>query len=242
VTIGGVFSGVGGLELGLEAAGLGPVVWQVEIDPYCRSVLEMHWPDVYREVTDVRDAGRATLPRADLICGGFPCQDISSGNPRGAGLDGDRSGLWWEFERVLDELRPSWVVVENVAGNSSRWVPSVGQRLERLGYQTLPVPLEARFLGAPHRRGRVFLVAHADRISLRQLQQRLSARPPHRVPAQAQPEHVADGGWPTRSELRRADDGVPGRVVDRQLRALGNAVVPQCAEVIGNVIQILEGE
>jgi DNA (cytosine-5)-methyltransferase 1 len=81
VTIGSLFSGIGGLELGLERAGLGPVVWQVEIDPWCRRVLEKHWPDADRSVCDVREAGSTTLEPVDLVCGGFPCQDLEGASP-----------------------------------------------------------------------------------------------------------------------------------------------------------------
>lgn len=105
LTIGSLFSGIGGLELGLERAGLGPVLFQCEIDPYCRAVLAKHWPHVTR-YRDVRTVRGSTLPSVDLLCGGFPCQDVSSAG-KGAGLDGDRSGLWFEFRRLVDECEPS---------------------------------------------------------------------------------------------------------------------------------------
>jgi DNA (cytosine-5)-methyltransferase 1 len=156
LTIGSLFSGIGGFELGLEWAGLGPTLWQVEIDPKARLVLADHWPDVKR-YEDVRTVGAATLERVDLVCGGFPCQDISSAGPR-VGLAGARSGLWYEFARVVEEMRPQWVVVENVGGNGSAWVDAVRGDLERRGYATLPVPLEAADLGAPYARARIFIV------------------------------------------------------------------------------------
>jgi DNA (cytosine-5)-methyltransferase 1 len=162
VKIGSLFSGLGGLELGLESAGLGETVWQVEQDALCLEVLKRHWPHAKR-FTDVRTVGAAELVPVDLICGGFPCQDVSSAG-RGEGLAGERSGLWFEFARIVGELRPQWVVVENVAGGALRWVDAVVSGLEQLGYQALPLPLSAGDLGAPHRRARVFVVAYADGV------------------------------------------------------------------------------
>ena len=116
LTVGSLFSGIGGLELGVTAAlarvGVhSRIAWQAEINPYARAVLAKHWPDTLR-FEDVRhvDAG---APPVDLVCGGFPCQDLSIAGKR-AGIDGARSGLWSEFARVVRVLRPRYVVVENV--------------------------------------------------------------------------------------------------------------------------------
>lgn len=110
LTIGSLFSGIGGIELGLEWAGLGPVMWQVEKDPFCRDVLKRHWPEVKR-YEDVRQVGRSNLAPVDLICGGFPCQDTSSAGSR-KGLEGPSSGLWREFHRIRcrapSPLSPLW--------------------------------------------------------------------------------------------------------------------------------------
>lgn len=144
-------------------AGLGSTVWQVEQDPSCRDVLARHWPGVDR-FENVCTVGVDTLPPADLVCGGFPCQDVSSAG-KGAGLTGSRSGLWTEFARIVGELRPRWAVVENVASGGRHWVDSVRRDLDRLGYETLPVPVSAYDAGACHRRARVFVVAHTDRPS-----------------------------------------------------------------------------
>ena len=160
--IGSLFSGIGGLELGLErglhTAGIAAeVVYQVERSAFCRHILARHWPGATR-FDDVCSVGVAVLPTVDLLCGGFPCQDVSSAG-RGAGLNGARSGLWWEFARIIEETRPRWVVVENVASGARRWLPAVRRALGARGYDSLPVGISASEVGARHRRERVFVVA-----------------------------------------------------------------------------------
>ncbi len=122
MNVGSLFSGIGGFDLGFERAGM-RVSWQVELDPYCRAVLARHFPDAAR-FEDVREVGAGNLDPVDLVCGGFPCQDLSAAG-RGAGIDGARSGLWSEFARIVRELRPRYVVVENVpallTGKGKRW-------------------------------------------------------------------------------------------------------------------------
>ena len=165
LTIGSLFSGIGGLELGLERAGLGPVRWQVEIDPFCRSVLARHWPDAARygdvqELTRGRRIRRwaASALRTDLICGGFPCTDIScAGNQ--AGIHGEHSSLWFEFARVVRLVRPRFVVVENVAALAHRGLGVVLGDLAACGYDSVWDCIPAAAIGAPHRRDRLFVVA-----------------------------------------------------------------------------------
>lgn len=158
--IGSLFSGIGGLELGLEAAGLGRTIWQVEIDAWCRATLARHWPSAER-LEDVCTAGKHNLRPVDLVCGGFPCQDVSSAGAR-AGLAGSRSGLWRHFARIVSELLPEWVVVENVASGAKLWVDAVRSDLAELGYATLPIPVRADWLGAPYERARIFVVGRRD--------------------------------------------------------------------------------
>lgn len=242
--IGSLFSGIGGLELGLERSGLGDTVWQVEQSEYCRGVLARHWPNAER-FEDVGTVGAEELSEVDIICGGFPCQDISSAG-KGAGLAGSRSGLWHQFARIIGDLQPRWVVVENVASGAVRWVDSVTTALELLGYQTLSVPLSAQDVGAPHLRRRIFIIAHAKREQLRQQPRR--RRRQDGQSALLTPEHGQEGApasswahWnmrPTVSPVCRVDDGVPDR--SQRLEALGNAVVPQCAEVVGWMIREME--
>lgn len=161
-TFGSLFAGIGGIDLGLERAGW-TCCWQVEQDPYCRAVLAKHWPGVQRR-RDVRKAGAKHLPPVDLIAGGFPCQDISTAG-RGIGIEGARSGLWTEFARIVSELRPSYVLVENVprlrSGGRGAWMGKVVGDLAALGYDCLWDSVSASHLGAPHRRERLFIVAYA---------------------------------------------------------------------------------
>jgi DNA (cytosine-5)-methyltransferase 1 len=158
-TIGSLFSGIGGLELGLERAGVGRTIWQVEREPFCQAVLQKHWPDAER-FDDVKTVGRHNLKPVDVICGGFPCQDISYAG-KGAGLAGARSGLWFEYTRIIGELRPSYVVVENVAALRRRGLDTVLGDLAALGYDAIWLPIRASDVGAPHRRERLFVLAHA---------------------------------------------------------------------------------
>lgn len=173
------------MDRGFDLAGIKTVL-QAEIDPWCLSVLERHWPDVER-VTDVRsvgskrepasgaqanglrtaahsgrwEAGARLLDGIDLVYGGFPCQDVSVAGNR-AGLGGARSGLWSEFARVVSELRPTWVCVENVPGllssNLGRDFGQILSDLDELGYGVAWAILDARYFGVPQRRRRVFIV------------------------------------------------------------------------------------
>lgn len=227
MSIGSLFSGVGGLELGLERAGLGPVRWQVEIEPFCRRVLARHWPEAVRH-DDVRNVGADDLDPVDVMCGGFPCQDISSANRgRGDGLDGPKSGLWYEYLRIIEAVGPRVVVIENVA-KWRAWLPDVRRGLWGLGYAAVPIRLCASEVGAPHHRARVFVVAYADEDTESACALHAEAS---RVFGLSRPDGhwrtPPPGGW-------RVDDGTPDGM-DRG-RACGNAVVPQCAEVIGRLI------
>lgn len=160
VIFGSLFSGCGGFDLGLEQAGMTPA-WQVEIDPSCNKVLHHRWPNLERH-EDVRNVG-AGLSRVDLLCGGFPCQDLSVAGRR-AGLDGERSGLFYELARVVETLAPSWLLVENVPGllsaDERRAMGTVLWRLEELGYLLAYRVLDSRYFGVAQRRRRVFIVGH----------------------------------------------------------------------------------
>lgn len=167
-----LFAGIGGLELGLERAGM-TVVGQVEIDDYCRRVLAKHWPDVPRH-DDVRTATGWWLseerPTVDLICGGFPCQDISAAGRRAGIVHGDRSSLWSFMADTVRRIRPRYVLVENVATILVRDdhglipVETVAADLASLGYHLRWDCLPAASVGAYHRRDRWFGIAHTASI------------------------------------------------------------------------------
>jgi DNA (cytosine-5)-methyltransferase 1 len=158
-----LFSGIGGFSLGLERAGMQTVAF-CEIDPFCRKILAKHWPTV-RQYEDVRTLTSATLSRdgisVDAICGGFPCQDISLAG-KGAGIEGNRSGLWSQYARIIGEIRPRIVVVENVAALLGRGIYRVLGDLAALGYGAWWDCIPASAVGAPHRRDRVWIVAYPD--------------------------------------------------------------------------------
>lgn len=163
LTVGSLFSGVGGADIGLHAAGL-TTEWFCEIDPYRREVLAAHWPDkpIYTDVKEVHTDGLVPAP-VDVLVGGFPCQDLSSASAKRAGLAGKRSGLFWELHRITAAARPRWLVVENVvgllSGHGGRDFAVVLDALESIGYQATWRVLDSRYFGVPQRRRRVFIVA-----------------------------------------------------------------------------------
>lgn len=159
LTCGSLFSGIGGFDLGFEQAGI-ETIWQVEIDKKCNKVLARHWPDV-RRYKDVRDVGKQNLSAVDIICGGFPCQDVSVAGKR-KGLSRGRSGLWFEFSRIIKELSPQWIIIENVPGlllsNRGRDFAVILQELVKLRYGVCWRVLDAKYFGVPQRRRRVFII------------------------------------------------------------------------------------
>lgn len=159
LTFGSLFTGVGGLDLGLERAGW-TCAWQVEVDPFCRRVLSRHWPDVPK-FDDVRSVGVHNLTPVDCLVGGFPCQDISSSGRRAGISEGTRSGLWFEFARLIGELRPRYVLIENVEAlrHSNRGFGRVLADLSALRFDAFWDVLPAAAFGAHHLRERLFVVA-----------------------------------------------------------------------------------
>lgn len=238
MTFGSLFAGIGGIDLGLERAGM-ECRWQVEIDPWCRRVLAKHWPDVAR-YEDVRDVGADNLEPVDLIAGGFPCQDVSLAGRR-AGLQGERTTLWSEFARIIRELRPRWVLAENVPGllssDSGQFFGDILRDLAACGYDAEWDCISAAAIGAPHKRDRVFIVAHPKSEHGAWAFGARTGRRESQVQAR---DGIRAGVWDALDpRVLRMADGLPHRV-DR-LRGLGNAVVPQVIERIGRTILSVHG-
>ena len=155
--VGSLFSGIGGLDLGLERAGM-DVIWQSEIDPYACKVLDKHWPTV-PNLGNIKEIDWSQVERPDVICGGYPCQPFSTAGKRQG--EGDARHLWPWVRECIAELRPRYAVLENVRGHLSLGFGTVLGDLATIGYDTEWQVIPAAAVGAPHRRDRVFIVAYA---------------------------------------------------------------------------------
>ena len=225
-----LFSGIGGFSLGLERSGHFRTVAFCEIDPWPRGVLRRHWPDVpiYEDVRDLTAARlRADGIRVDAMCGGFPCQDISVAG-KGAGLDGERSGLWREYSRLVGELRPSVVFVENVGALRGRGLAAVLGDLAALGYDAQWHAVPAAAVGAPHLRDRVWIVAalaDAASIGLRRGSMDGSQRTEPAGSAAADAQRDLSERLPEPAGDRRSSGAAEGQAPQRErLRAESGAV------------------
>jgi len=238
-----LFSGIGGFSIGLEKAGFKTVAF-CEIDKKARAVLKKHWPDV-QIFEDVSQLTKEKLDEhgisVDVICGGFPCQDISVAG-KGAGLEGQRSGLWYEYHRLIKEITPQWVIIENVSALRSRGLDAVLRSLFEIGYDAEWHCIPASAVGAPHQRDRIWIVAYANNGGLQGITFARDVES-ERKKQQEQLERLhasqRELAVPSRSG-RGVHDGIPGRV-DR-LKQLGNAVVPQIPELIGKAIMSVQKE
>lgn len=237
LTVGSLFSGIGGLDLGLERAGM-RVIWQSEINPYACRVLNKHWPDV-PNIGDITQVDWSQVVRPDVICGGYPCQPFSTAGKRQG--ENDERHLWPYVREAISHLRPRYAILENVRGHLTLGGLTVIGELAAIGYDAEWRIVRATDVGAHHRRERIFIVAYPN-----------DSRGEHKNPdgsAQAQAgcgdavfseaytSHcaaVSERGWLPFAHVGRTADGVPARV-DR-LAGLGNAVVPQVAEVVGRLV------
>ena len=257
MNFGSLFSGIGGLDLGLERAGM-TCLWQSEINPYASRVLKKHWPAT-PNLGDINDIDWRTVPTVDLVCGGYPCQPFSYAGSRNG--TNDPRHLWPRFADCIRILRPRFALLENVTGHLSLGFGDVAADLATLGYNAQWDCIPAAAVGAPHLRDRIFVIAtrndgmdtYSDsepNVSLNAATQpwptpmaytdsSFSEREckPVRRPAQRTNAHISSvtrSNWTSEPNVGRMANGIPHRM-DR-LRALGNAVVPQVAQHIGHII------
>ncbi len=217
-----LFAGAGGSHLAGEMLGW-ESIGSVEIEPYCQAVIKHHYPNEAIH-GDIRSFSATHLAGyVDGICGGFPCQDISSAG-KGAGITGEQSGLWKEFARIIDEAHPQWAFIENSPLLRTRGLEVILDDLAKIGYDAEWGTYRASDVGAPHRRDRMWILAYSKEMlcdGSNTGRCKVSEPRNHRVPQRR--------SWASEPQLGRVADGVANRV-DR-LAALGNGWVPaQAAE------------
>ena len=258
-TVLSLFTGIGLHDLGLQRAGW-RIAGQCEIDEFCSKVLAKHWPDVPRW-KDVKDVTAASVKEAcgcipDIVTGGFPCQDVScAGKGEGIGSEEqpteNRSGLWWQMKRVIEELMPPWVLVENVPALKQRGVDEVLKSLEKLGYQCWPMVVGSWAAGAPHSRNRVWIVATNREVGLVNTcvgplwdaDNSEKMGPDGDIPSTGAKPYR----WPMGQGLEQYEWEHPRLIKSKkgsgtgmrkdQVKSLGNANPPQLPEAIGKAIR-----
>lgn len=224
-----LFAGIGGFSLGLERTGYFETAAFCEIEPYCRKILNQHWPGVpiYEDITTA-----GFTESVDLVTAGFPCQDISYAG-LGAGLSGVRSGLYWNILRTLCMVGRKALLLENVAGLLTRGLCTVQGSLAQIGYDTEWHCIPASAVGAPHRRDRIWIIAYPDTFGIqggkRQAQEQ-GYFAFGELPALLRRGKRQWDELPT-PRICRSNDGIPDRA--HRLKALGNSVVPHIPELLG---------
>lgn len=235
----GLFAGAGGGLLASRHLLGWHTVCAVELDQHCQRVLAQRQRDGFLEPFPIWDDictfdGTPWRGRVDVVSGGFPCQDVSSAG-RGAGLDGERSGLWFEMLRVIGEVRPAYVFAENSPMLRTRGLGRVLQGLADLGYDAAWGVLGAWHVGAPHRRQRMWIVAaNADVCRERGLAEHEQV-----AGASGAVDHAGDVDWWGVHRFAGVDDGLASRV--ERVRATGNGQVPRVAALAWRVLAPLIG-
>lgn len=235
-----LFSGIGGFSLGLERAGMQTIAF-CEVDPVCRQVLRKHWPDVpiFEDIKTL--TAKDIHETVDVICGGFPCQDISvAGN--GLGLAGKRSGLWYEYRRLIEEIRPRYVIIENVAALRSRGLDEVLRCLDALGYDAEWHCIPACAVGAPHKRERIWIVAYSDNRQCERQNETICARGDAFSVSRKTVANTIGEGWQGRlhwwtNQERQSELGYLGRCCSVDGQPIENwwAVEPSVGRVANGV-------
>jgi DNA (cytosine-5)-methyltransferase 1 len=230
-----LFAGIGGFSVGLEKTGGFETVAFVEKDEYCQQVLKKNYPDikVYNDVTNFKYKGHV-----DMVTAGFPCQDVSLAGD-GAGLSGDRSGLFWYILRTACMVGRPKLLLENVAALLIRGLSTVLGALASFGYDAEWHCIPASYVGAWHRRDRIWILAHSNSIKSEGCSQKqiLGQSDLSRKSSRSFEEWQGRSNLPS-SRFCGANDGIQNR--SHRIGSVGNAVVPQIPEIIGNAI--LESE
>ena len=205
MTHGSLFSGIGGIDLGFEMAGI-KTSWTCEIDDWCHTLLKERFPDA-KHYRDIMEINKKSLQRVDIISGGFPCQDISTAG-KGAGLDGKRSGLWFEMYRIIRELRPKWILIENVANLTNKGGVRVLQDLAEAGYDAEWQVISARDVGARHLRKRLWIIGYRQDVQ-HALKQRLERQLHiHKFPVEIKEKSKAVQEWTSKRTIHRGDTNI----------------------------------
>lgn len=231
-----LFSGAGMFSLGLEWSGGFETKGFCEINPFPQMILKRHMPSV-PVYPDIKELSGEQVGPIDVICGGFPCQDLSVAG-KGAGLSGDRSGLWFDYLRLIGELRPKWVIVENVSALLGRGLGDVLRGLAEIGYDAEWHCIPLTYIGAPHNRDRIWIIAYPQRCEQPWKEPRIRALGRVGRIIKSVPWHR---DWESAlSEFRGMDDG-DARSVDRT-DLTRNSISPFMAQMIGESIIDAEGE
>ena len=235
-----LFSGIGGFSLGLERTNGFETVAFCEIEPYPQAVLRKHWPNVpiYDDIrTLTAERLKSDGISVDVITGGFPCQDLSVAGKQ-AGIDGERSGLWKELCRIISEVRPQYAIVENVptllSGDRGRWFGRVLGDLAEIGYDTEWHCIPASAIGAPHRRDRIWIIARCREAMADTESPRFQTCYVGQREIEFGRRNCGASQWSVEPDVGRVANGVSA-YVDR-LTSLGNAVVPQIPQILGEAI------
>lgn len=239
MTHGSLFSGVGGFELGARNAGI-ETAWNCEIVEYNRKVLKKHFPETI-QYEDIR--ALQNPPYVDIISGGFPCQDISIANQKDAkGIKGTRSGLWSEMCRIVGEVRPKYVFIENSSALLNRGFERVLCDLSEIGYCVEWKCLSAAQFGYCHKRERFYGIAYPEQVRrpgsnevFRSIQEVLTKRPPRQSPIS-----VPIKRFDSRSDYThvRMDDGFSSQLDKPRIEAMGNAVIPEIAQYLFECVKL----
>lgn len=232
-----LFSGIGGFSLGLESTGYFKTIAFVEKDKFCQKVLKKHWLDI-PIIDDIRNFNGRKY-EADVITGGFPCQPFSVAGKR-KGTEDDRF-LWNEMLRVIKEVKPKYIIGENVEGiiniNNGNTIKQITENLESENYKVQCLIIPASGVGAWHKRNRLWIIANSDSRLIKRENKELQTR--GNTITNSSKKDNKESWWETQSEFCGIYDGISeeldkDRVV--RIKALGNSIVPQIVKEIGTSI------